>query len=197
MATTSEQDTALLRRLKKDDSVAFRALFDSYYKYLVVTAYNVLGDSEMARDLAQDVLAELWNKRQGLEIQSSLKAYLRRAVVNKTLNYIKARRLDFSEPEKSATPPLEAARADQQLEKEDLQRLIQTAIEALPERCRMVFTLCRLEGLSHKEIAAQLDISTKTVENQMTKSLKLLRGALQPYFNQMMLWIVWMGIMPP
>lgn len=188
MAHTPEQDFALLERLKKEDAAAFRTLFDNYYKYLVVTAHNILGDSETARDLAQDVLAELWNKRDQLQIQSSLKSYLRRAVVNKTLNYIKSRRLDFNEPERSPNPPSEPAQADQLLEKEDLQALINQTIEQLPEKCRLVFTLCRLEGLSHKEIAKKLNISTKTIENQMTKSLKALRQALQAYQDKALLW---------
>ena len=73
------------------------------------------------------------------------------------------------------------------LENQDLQRLINAAVEALPERCRIVFTLCRLEGKSHKEIATQLQISTKTVENQMTKALLSLRRRLQPYLDQRLL----------
>ena len=147
--------------------------------------YCLIGTA--ARDLAQDVLAELWNKRKTLEIRSSRISYLRRAGVNKTLNYIKARRLDFNEPERSPNPPAEAAQAQQLLENQDLQRLINAAVEALPERCRIVFTLCRLEGKSHKEIATQLQISTKTVENQMTKALLSLRRRLQPYLDQRLL----------
>ncbi len=195
MANTTEQDTVLLQRIKADDPQAFRSLYDTYYRYLVVTVYNIMGDSETARDLAQDVLAELWNKRSTLEIRSSLKSYLRRAVVNKTLNYIKARRLDFNEPEQSPNPPSESAKALQLLEKEDLQQLINSAIEALPERCRIVFTLCRLEGKSHKEIAEQLQISTKTVENQMTKALLSLRQKLQPYLDQTLILLLF-GLWP-
>lgn len=189
MATTPQQDKALLKRMRKGDNRAFRALFDSYYKYLVVTVNNILGDSETARDMAQDVLAELWNRREKLNIESSLKAYLRRAAVNKTLNYIKARRLSFTEPEQSEIHPVQQATAQQLLEHDDLQAIIQQTIAALPEKCRLVFTLCRLEGLSHKEIAQKMDISTKTVENQMTKSLKTLRTAIQPYLDRAMFWI--------
>ena len=190
MATTPQQDKVLLKRMRKGDARAFRALFDSYYKYLVVTVNNVLGDSEMARDMAQDVLAELWNRRDQLKIDNSLKAYLRRAAVNKTLNYIKARRLSFTEPEQSEIHPIQQASAQQLLEHDDLQAIIQQTIAGLPEKCRLVFTLCRLEGLSHKEIAKRLDISTKTVENQMTKSLKALRRAIQPYLDRALFWML-------
>lgn len=191
MATTSAEDQVLLQRLKTGDEQAFRALFDSYYLYLVVTCNNILGDAETARDLAQDVLAELWNRRDRLEIKTGLKPYLRRAVVNKTLNYIKARRLKFMDSERALEIqlPADATSGDRILEQSELQQLINDSIASLPEKCRMVFTLCRLEGMSHKAIAAQLDISTKTVENQMTKALKVLKAAIGPYLERGLVWL--------
>lgn len=178
------QEQNWLQGLKKGDKSAFRSIYDQYYKYLVVTAFNVLGDSDSARDLAQDVFVEIWKKRETLNISSSLKSYLRRAVVNKTLNHIKASRIDFDDP---GNLPQQSARApseDQKLHAADLEKIIHGAIADLPERCRIVFTLCRLEKLSHKEIAAQLDISTKTVENQMTRALSMLRKKIAPYVGE-------------
>lgn len=192
MATTPQEDTRLLKKLKQGDNQAFRALFDSYYKYLVVTVNNILGDSETARDLAQDVLAELWKRRTQMQSGVNLKAYLRRAAINKTLNYIKARRLSFNEPEKSDIQATNQPSAQQLLERDDLKEIINDAIASLPEKCRMVFLLCRLEKLSHKEIAKKLNISTKTVENQMTKSLKILRKAIQPYLDKSLFWLSFM-----
>ncbi len=184
-----KKDFELFQQIKDGDRQAFRTLFDRYYKYLVVTSYNIQGDSEKARDLAQDVFLELWKKRSEINITSSLKAYLRRAVFNKTLNYIKAQRLDFNDDGSLNQELDRKASAQQMLEKEDLQDLVNKAIESLPEKCRLVFTLCRLEQMSHKEIAAQLNISTKTVENQMTKALKVLRVALQPYLSEgLLIW---------
>ncbi len=187
----NEQEKEWLSDLKAGDKTAFKAIYEQYYKYLVVTAFNVLGDSNAARDLAQDVFVEIWRKRETLLISSSLKSYLRRAVVNKTLNHIKASRIDFNDPvtlpESVATPHGQ----DEQLHARNLEKVIHQAIAALPERCRIVFTLCRLEKLSHKEIAARLDISTKTVENQMTRALMLLRKALGPYVEEgLLLWLL-------
>lgn len=179
----------LLGALKQGDQSAFRAIYDQYYRYLVVTACNVLGDADAARDLAQDVFVELWKKRETIEIRSGLKPYLRRAVVNKTLNYIKARRINFDDPANlpEQTSTLDAA--DEKLEASDLEKIIHEAIAAMPERCRMVFTLCRLEKMSHKEISAQLGISTKTVEAQMTRALAMLRKAIEP-FQFLVLWFL-------
>lgn len=182
--TPTSNDFELIKQIKTGSKLAFRALFDRYYKYLVVTSYNIQGDADKARDLAQDVFLELWQKKSQINITSSLKSYLRKAVYNKTINYIKAQRIDFKENEELPIQKEREASAQQMLEKEDLQEIINRAIESLPEKCRLVFTLCRLEQLSHKEIANQLGISTKTVENQMTKALKVLKSALQPYLSE-------------
>ncbi len=191
MLNSSTPETELLLLLKQDNDVAFRALYDRFYKYLVVTANNILGDSDAARDLAQDVFVELWKKRASIEVQSSLKSYLRRAVVNKTLNYIKARRIDFREPEHLPEKISQLDSPYTQLETTDLEQIIHNAIAALPERCRVIFTLCRLENLPHKDIADQLGISTKTIENQMTRALSALREAIGPHVSPVfLLWLI-------
>lgn len=175
---TTEQENALLQRVKQNDQVAFRTLFDTYYKYLTVTAYRYLNDGEKAKDIAQDAFVELWNRRDTLEITTGLKAYLRRAVVNKCLNYIKReKRIDFSEPALLPETPTQLG-AVEDLEAADLQKTIQTAIDTLPERCRLIFCMSRFDEKSHKEIASELNISTKTIENQITRALKTLRAAI-------------------
>ncbi len=187
-------DQELLESLRRSDKVAYRTLFDRYYKYLVVTAYNILGDAEQARDLAQDVFLEVWRRRETLQVMSRLKPYLRRAVVNKTLNVIKARRLDFNQPETLEQEESTSNSVQQDLERDELQQMIDQAIASLPERCRLVFTLCRLEGLSHQEIATKLGISTKTIENQMTKAMKVLRAAIVAYRSAgglLLWWYCW------
>ena len=174
----------MLTGMKKGDSRAFRALFDAYYKYLVVSSFNVLGDFEKAKDLAQDVFADMWQKRDRVEVKSTLKGYLRRAVINKTLNHIKAQRMVFNDPNDLPENTTQADNPQQKIEAEDLQKIINKAIDSLPEKCKVVFVLRRLENMSHKEIAAQLGISPKTVENQMTKALKVLRKAVEPYMER-------------
>jgi RNA polymerase sigma-70 factor (ECF subfamily) len=191
IAYANTTDNDLFALLKNGDNSAFRALFDRYYKYLVVTSNNILGDPDAARDLAQDVFFDCWKKRADIVLQSNLKAYLRRAVVNKTLNYIKARRLNFMEPERLPETPAAYDNAQVQLEHADLQQVVHAAIASLPERCRLVFTLCRLENFSHKEIAEQLEISTKTVENQMTRALAMLKEALAPYASMLAVAGLW------
>lgn len=182
---TNQQEKEWLAGLKNGDKTAFKSIYNQYYKYLVVTAYNVLGDSDAARDLAQDVFVEIWNKRERINITSALKSYLRRAVVNKTLNRIKAgKRIDFNAPADLPESNTDQYGQDEHLHAADLEKTIHQAIAKLPERCRIIFTLCRLEKMPHKKIAAELDISTKTVENQMTRALMLLRKSLAPYVEK-------------
>jgi len=148
----------------------------------VVTGYNITGDNEKAKDLVQDVFFELWKKREKIEIQSSLKAYLRRAVVNRSLNYIKTqKRFDFGDENFDAQTADRTFSAQKNLEAQDLKSALNNAIDSLPAKCKAIFILSRFEKLSHKEIAAKLDISTKTIENQITKALKIVRAAVEKY----------------
>lgn len=180
-STSSISDLELVEAIKGDDQKAYRALFDRYYKYLLVTAYAYVKDENTIRDLTQDVFLEIWRKRNSLNI-NNVKAYLRRSVINKALNYIKAQRMDFQESNDSFEVA-DNKNVQEELEASQLQVIINEAIEGLPDRCRVIFALRRFEELSLKEIAQKLDISPKTVENQLTKALKILRKAVEPYLN--------------
>ena len=169
-----------LAGLREGDEKALRSIFDHHYPLLIVDIYRILPDQDTCQDLAQEVIVELWRKREALEIHSSLRAYLRRAAVNRALNHLKIqRRTLLDDTEKFADQPDsigndEAIRENQ----ENMEAALHKAIELLPERCRIVFSLSRFENLSHKEIAKKLDISVKTIENQITKAMKILREAL-------------------
>ena len=190
MATSTEEQQ-LLTALKKGQDSALDELFRTHYVYLCQVVYRVLPDRHLAEDLVQEVFYELWRKREKLQIKQSVRAYLRRAAVNKTLNYIRAQKMPVDD---EAYLPLnlsnKQASAQQELQAEELQQLINEAIGLLPERCRLIFTLSRHEEMANKEIAAHLDLSIKTIENQMTKALKLLKGALSGY---LMSWIILFG----
>ena len=175
----SAQEKEWLQALQGGSHAALEAIFDSYYKYLVVSAYKLIQDDERAKDLVQDVFFTLWTKREELAIQGSLKAYLRRAVVNRAIDEIrKNKRLVWDEDAAANQQVSASPSADQLLDAQDLQQTINGAIQGLPEKCRVVFGLSRFENLSHKEIAEQLGISTKTIENQITKALKIIRLAV-------------------
>lgn len=179
ITVTEEQ---LLQLLQTEDERAMELIFDAYYAYLVKAAYHVLMDEHRAKDLVQDVLFNFWSKRDQLQLQSGLKAYLRRAVINRSIDQIR-RKKRFGVPEEITDYNMTDTTASTQelLETSDLKQTILQAVNRLPEKCKLIFTLSRFENLSHKEIAEQLDISKKTIENQMTKALKVIRQAVQQY----------------
>ncbi|MEM9719676.1 MAG: RNA polymerase sigma-70 factor [Bacteroidota bacterium] len=181
-------DQELLEKLSRGDKAALRELFDQYYPYLVSIVLAHTQDLEMAKDVAQEVFIYLWKKREVLSIHTGLKPYLRKAAINRMLNKLKRQRFQVLrneevDPSESHFAPETPETPETQLSDKELGNLIQETIDGLPEKCKLVFQLCRVEGLSHKEIAEKLGISTKTIENQMTKALKVLRKAIAQYEN--------------
>lgn len=190
---TERTDKVILEHLAKNEDLGIDLLFRTYYKFVVNCTLRIVGNPPLAEDLAQEVFYELVRKRDRLPaIQTSLKAYLRRSAINRALNYQRDQKMIFEgEEEKQLNLTDGTVDASKQLEAADLQELINAAIEQLPERCRAVFLLSRFEDMSYKEIAQHLDISIKTVENQMTKALRQLREALGPYLNNDLLgWVL-------
>lgn len=189
----------LLAALSRGDESALRQIFDRYYPVLLGNVYRIIPDEDACQDLVQEVFVELWRKRSDLDIHTSLQAYLRRAAVNRALNYLKTqRRTQLQEPEDWAatadTSPADIRRLEKQ---ETLEAALHRAIDLLPEKCRIVFSLSRFEQMSHRQIAEQLGISVKTIENQITKAMKLLREALVHNRNlsPVVIWILncWFG----
>ncbi len=158
-------------------------MFRKYYAFLCLTIARVLKDEHTSEDLAQEVLMEIWRRRSDINVNTSLRAYLRRAAVNKTLNHIRDRKIKWDDEDKLTTLASNNAGVASELEGQDLEKTIHAAIDQLPERCRLVFTLSRFEEMSNQQIADELDISIKTVENQMTKALRLLRETISPFLN--------------
>lgn len=183
MSAQNERDLSLFKSIKAGNQQAFRQLFDLYYESLVFVAFRLLRDMNSAKDMVQEVFLTLWKKRQLLEIHSFIYAYLKRSVVNKSLNYIKARK-HFEEDTVLERASYKTSSAQESMEAKDLETLIKKTIDTLPERCRAVFVLKRFEDKSLKEIGALLDISPKTVEHQMTKALKVLKNAVIKYQQQ-------------
>lgn len=174
-------DKELQALLQKDSEQAIVLIFKRYYNYLCKVVYKIIPDYTLVEDLTQEVFFELWRKKEQLSVTASLKAYIRRAAVNKSLNYIRDQKIKFADEEHYPVVKSKEPSATQKLEADELQVRIDEAIDRLPERCRVIFVLSRFEYMSYSEIANSLDISVKTVENQISKALKLLRVALQDY----------------
>lgn len=179
-----KEEKEILQLLKADDPGTVKQLFHQFYPFLCNTVYRILKDKAIAEDLAQDTFFKFWEKRATINIQTSLKAYLRRMAVNEALYYIRKNK-KFQKDAEVEPGDLGVATetVEQTLLHQELEEKIAAAVQTLPPRCQEVFRLSRFEDLSYKEIAAKLEISIKTVENQMGKALKILRAALRDYIG--------------
>lgn len=173
---------AILSRLKADDKTALKELFQAYYTYVCSNIFRIIKDRNTVEDLAQEVFLRFWQKRQQIQVNSSLKAYLRRMAINEALGYLRKQKI-FEEEINQETMGGTTPGGEKQYLHSELEDQLREAIDQLPPRCRTVFQLSRFEELSYKEIAQQMDISVKTVENQMGKALKFLRKELKNYLH--------------
>lgn len=171
-------DAKLLDLLRLDDRKAFEILYHKYSSKLYYAAYNLFRDQDVCEDLVQELFIDLWTKRHQLAV-TSLEGYLKVAIKNRVLMYLRTQKatLDIAVIETLA----EKYSADSQLLQHDISRVLDDSVEKLPEKCRQIFTLSRKEYLSNKEIASRLNISIKTVENQITIALRYLRTGLTDY----------------
>lgn len=171
------QDSELLLKLSHDDERAFDEIYRRYWNIMFHSAFNILQEREACLDIVQELFIWLWEHRISLNV-TSLKPYLMVAVKFKVANYIKRGkvRASFFDKLKQIDEPYELIEDD--LEVKEMMEIINHFTNQLPNKCREIFLLSRQENLSNKEIAKQLDISVKTVENQMTIALKKLRSSL-------------------
>lgn len=172
----------LFEEMKAGKEYAFDFFFNYYYPGLCVFAQQIGSVSlEDSKNLVQDVFLKFWHNRKKLTINTSVRSYLFVSVKNRCFDFIKqANRkgtLNYTELDKIDL----ADESMQTFVLTELEAIFQTSLNKLPERCREVFELSRFEGLKNKEIAKQLNISEKTVENQMTKALRILKKEMKDF----------------
>lgn len=159
-------------------------IFRTWYAALVNYAGRIVRDEEQATDIVQEAFCRLYDHRYEISNSFALKAWLYRTVYNACIDllrhkkiveeYVSAEMLDFYFSRIIYSPEAELAMLDK-----DIAQAVNEAISHLPERCREIFCLSKLEGLSNKQIAQQLGISVKTVEAQMTTAFVRLRKELE------------------
>ncbi|MDP6908292.1 MAG: RNA polymerase sigma-70 factor [Flavobacteriales bacterium] len=183
---TSEQ--LLVHQMKEGNKEAFEKLFHEHYSMLCRFGFTWVQDADEVEEIVQDIFVSLWEKRATVSISTSIRSYLFSAVRNACLNHVKHLKVRAQHRQHVlVTADSSMETADQQLQTFELQSTIRKAVENLPERCREVFLLSRVEGLKYAQIAEELSISVKTVENQMGKALKTLRLHLKDYLTVLVL----------
>ena len=184
---TPVDDAELLAWLKEGNQKVVQVLFDTFYVSLCKTVNRIVHNTIITEDIVQDVFLKIWQKRYDLNIQISLKAYLHKMAINAALSHLRKKyntsSIDDATPQQMKKHAHKET-AVQNLEFEELETQVNAAINELPPKCREVFILSRYEELSYKEIASEMGISPKTVENQMSKALKHLRKKLAPYLKK-------------
>jgi len=171
-----------LQAIRQGDKGAFEQLFKVHYASLCRYAYTFLKDAHEAEEAVQAVFMTIWERREALAVSISLKAYLYQMVQNKSLNQLKHEKVKDAYKEYNyAQMSQNHSHASHLTIQNELTERIERAIDELPEQCRKIFRMSRVDELKYNEIAEILEISPKTVENQMSKALKHLRERLAEY----------------
>lgn len=169
----------ILTQLRNGDKRALQVLFEQYYGGVCQVISRFINDRALVEDLAQEVFIRFWEKREQIVISTSVQAYLRRMAINEALGWLRRHQKFTEEPFLPDTGyGGHDESAEEQFVQAEMRQSVTDAIDTLPPKCRTVFQLSRFEELTYQEIADQMGISIKTVENQMGKALKLLRERL-------------------
>jgi RNA polymerase sigma-70 factor, ECF subfamily len=179
----------ILKRLRKNDEAAFEELFRMYFSSLHNYAKFYTGNSQVAEDMVHDVFFRIWEIRKTMEVHTSIKSYLYRAVHNSCIQHLRHQKV-VQNHNKSQQAKLEEALILNKLYFEtglgklfekDINEMVDKAINNLPDKTSKVYVLSRKQHYNNSEIAKELNISEKAVEYHITKALSLLRAVLKEY----------------
>ena len=186
------KDQIIIEGLERRDKVVFDYIFNYYYSSLCAFSMQYIDNRNSVEDLVQDFFVYLWVEAPRLKIKSSLKSYLFTAIKNRCLDYQKHHKIT----EKYRTFILfstvnEADSTEQFFAESELRQAIQKSLLKLTPRCREIFELSRLNGLSNQEISDKLDISKRTVELQISNCLKIIRNELAEFLPfWLLVWLI-------
>lgn len=181
-------DTEALLQMADGNLAAYRYLFDQHFPDLCNFLLIYLHSKETAEEVALEIFTHIWEKRETLQIKATFKAFLFAVAKNKAIShYRKAQKTIFTSLDTNVSDGFDEVNSQNILESQELRTIIEDAIAKLPEKSRQVYLMAWEENLSHKEIAEQLGITPKTVENHVGIALRKLRETLKPYYEQIFL----------
>jgi RNA polymerase sigma-70 factor (family 1) len=183
----------LLIRIAEDDTKAFTQLFDRYWLQVFAHVRTYIKNTEQAEDITQDIFFSIWLNRAKMTTVQDFEPWLHVVTRNRTISGLRKLLRETGNTFSGIIPELIALQGDSpagQLDFKQSKELLQKAIDQLPPRRRQVFQLSRQEGLTHQEIAEQLQISKATVNEHITEALSFLKSKLSGYpglFNALLL----------
>jgi RNA polymerase sigma-19 factor, ECF subfamily len=177
-----EKDAPIMEKIKSGDLRVFEEFFRSLYQPLCFYALKFVSVPDTAEEIVQDLFFTLWEKREEMIINTSLKAYMYTATHNRCMKFLDHRHIEqkYEKYQREFSADSYEPAADLTSVNE-IQRIINKTLDSLPEKCSRIFRLNRYEGLRYNDIARKLSISVKTVEANMGKALKMLRENLKEY----------------
>ena len=181
-----DNDPILLEQVAAGDQAAFRQIYAHFFKRLYQFAFAMIKTRESAEEIVEDVFVRIWQQREGVSAIRNLRVYLYTATKNAALNYLSQKaRQNITEPFDHIAIDLDgsAGSPEQLLITAETYRKIQTAVEALPPRCKMIFKLVREDGLKYREIAEILNISINTIDAQMAIAVKRISLSIATEFD--------------
>ena len=179
-----EQVRQWISAISRGDESAFKEFFNYYHPRLYGYALTMIQSHNPSEEVVSDVFIKVWTGRKRLSSIENVNHYMFRAVKNQALNYLEKRKLETVDLDQVKDSKIgDFIQPDLSVLKRELADQIQSAIESLPPRSKLIFGLIRIDGMKYKEVAEHLDLSVKTVENQMTIAIKKLREELSPYFK--------------
>lgn len=176
----------LLNALRAGREDAFSYIFNKHYNNLYSYACRILNDENDAQECVQSTFCHIWDVHKTLEIRESLKSYLYRAIYNKAITIIRQKKLIEKYNDKGLSDlyfsrVVQNPQAEIRLNDSETRKVIVNGIDSLPQRCREIFIKCKIQGYSYIEVASTLNLSVKTIENQMTIAIRKLREKLKNF----------------
>lgn len=187
-----KSDSEALLELAEGNLSAYRFLFDQHFTDLCNFLLIYLHSRELSEEIALEIFMFIWEKRETLQIRATFKSFLFSSAKNRAISlYRKEQKIQFTSLNTDSPVLPDDNNSQHLLEINELRALIETAVNKLPEKSRQIYHLAWEKNLSHKEIAGQLGISPKTVENHVGIALRKLRESLSPYYKQIfLLWLI-------
>src|ERR1035437_395789 len=172
----------LVEKLKGSDKSAFSSLFTAYYSDLVMFAITFLKDLDSSEEIVQDVFLKLWEDREVIIVTTTLKSFLLKLIQNRCLDCLRhAKVINSHHDTVINSSPLLECDTENYILRSEIEKIVQKALDKIPEEIAEPFKLNRYEGLKYREIAEKMHVSNRTIEVRVGKVLQILRNELKDY----------------